>query len=144
VQSGSQPGAAASLPIALFHDLDNPHDRHAVAVIAAGWVVGYLSRDYAAIWQSVVLTEHASGRVITGRAGFTDTNRGIGLIAAVTQPRPPLPGEQPGRATCASRDLQPGRLLAAQRTDQENAPPAPLGTEVNAEQQERAHDPESG
>jgi hypothetical protein len=53
-----------NLPIALYPEPDNPHDRNAVAVIAAGWTVGHLSPDYAAIWQPVVLTEHASGRVV--------------------------------------------------------------------------------
>lgn len=83
------------LPIALYPEPDNPHDSNAVAVIGAGWIVGHLPRDYAAVWQPVVLAEHASGRVVTGTARFTDTSQGIGLTATATQPAPPVPGEPP-------------------------------------------------
>lgn len=83
------------LPIALYPEPDNPHDSNAVAIIAAGWILGHLSRDYATLWQPVVLAEHASGRVIVGTARFTDTSQGIGLTATATQLPPPVPGEPP-------------------------------------------------
>jgi very-short-patch-repair endonuclease len=87
--------APQGLTIALYPEPDNQHDRNAVAVIAAGWVIGYLSRNYAAIWQPVLLSQHASGYVVTGDARFTDTQTGIGLTATATQPSPPYHGEPP-------------------------------------------------
>jgi very-short-patch-repair endonuclease len=85
--------ADGNLPIALYPEPDNPHDPNAVAVIAAGWRAGYLSRNYAVLWQPVVLAEHAAGRAIIGEGQFTDTQTGTGLTATVTQPSPPLTGE---------------------------------------------------
>lgn len=90
-----RPYAGAGLPVALYPEPDNQHDPDAVAVIAGGWVAGYLRRDYAAIWQPVVLAEHAAGRVVTGVAQLTDTRWGTGLTVAVTQPSPVLAWEQP-------------------------------------------------
>jgi hypothetical protein len=85
----------SALPIALYPEPDNPQDHNAVALIAAGSVVGYLTRDYAASWQPVVLAEHAAGRMVTGSARFTETQLGIGLAGTAIQPRRPVPGEPP-------------------------------------------------
>jgi very-short-patch-repair endonuclease len=87
--------APMGLSVALYPEPDNPHDSDAVAVIAAGRVAGYLSRDYAALWQPVVIAEHVSGRVVTGSARFTNTRVEIGLTVTATQPPPPVDGETP-------------------------------------------------
>lgn len=85
---------AVGLPVALYPEPDNQHDPNAVAVIAAGWRAGYLTRDYAKLWQSAVLAEHASGRAVTGYAWFTDISAGTGIKVSATQPPPPVRGER--------------------------------------------------
>lgn len=78
------------LPLGLLPEPDNPHDPHAVAVIAAGLSVGYLRRDYARLWHPVVVAEHSKGRRVVGDGWITDVARGIGLTAKFVQPAPVL------------------------------------------------------
>jgi very-short-patch-repair endonuclease len=84
------------LPAALYPEPDNPHDSNAVAVIIGGRRVGYLTRDYARLWQPVILAEHAAGRAVTATGRFLDVRAGTGLKVTAIQPPPPLPGEPSG------------------------------------------------
>jgi hypothetical protein len=84
-----------NLPTAFYPEPDNPHDPNAVAVIIAGWRAGYLARDYARLWQPVILAEHASGRAVTATGRLVDARAGTGLRVTAIQPPPPRVGEPP-------------------------------------------------
>ncbi|PFG19892.1 hypothetical protein ATL40_1468 [Serinibacter salmoneus] len=49
-QATSYEGAELDLPAALVADFQNPHDSRAVAVWVGGQHVGFLAREYAAVW----------------------------------------------------------------------------------------------
>jgi very-short-patch-repair endonuclease len=84
-----------NLPTAFYPEPDNPHDPNAVAVIIAGWRAGYLARDYARLWQPVILAEHAAGRAVTATGRLVDARAGTGLRVTAIQPPPPRAGEPP-------------------------------------------------
>jgi very-short-patch-repair endonuclease len=85
-----------TLPIAAFPEPDNPHDANAVAVLAGGHVIGYLSSAFARLWQPVVLAEHAAGRVVGGKGTLIGAEDKVRVKGWLTQPAPALPGSPCG------------------------------------------------
>lgn len=75
--------------IELVPEPQNPYDKHAVAVIAGGGVVGYLPRDMAAHWQPVLLAAASEGFTVLGKAqvfGGTPDKPNLGVFGSAVWP----------------------------------------------------------